>query len=154
MCAADHTRNKTMAHDLGQDFLNRETSSFHFITIVIKCAWLTTCMLDLHVRVHVCVMTQVMTSCQGLYAHISCLSVRAGSKWPTQATNTSVTFYFRSLTSHNIWQLYNREGYLYTHYMCSPASVQYAYNDIRLHNTKLHNTTHNGEYTTVCAHTT
>ena len=48
MCAADHTRNKTIyGSQFGLRF-SQQGNSFHFITIVIKCAWLTTSMLDLH----------------------------------------------------------------------------------------------------------
>ena len=51
-----------------------------------------------------------------------------------QATKT---LHMQSLTSTH-HKMYNREGYLYTHYTCSPACMQHAYNDIRLHNTVLH----------------
>ena len=54
-----------------------------------------------------------------------------------QATNTSHSHIVLHLLRLKI---YNREGYLYTHNTCSPAHVQHIYNDIRLHNTKLHNT--------------
>ena len=64
---------------------------------------------------------------------------------PMQATNTSNSHITNSL------KMYNREGYLYTNYMCSPAHVQHAYNDIILHNTKLHKSIHR-EYSTDTMH--
>ena len=54
-----------------------------------------------------------------------------GLDWPTHATNT---FYFTSLT-HFITD--NVQGGVFIHTL---THVQHGYNDIRLHNTKLHNT--------------
>ena len=73
-------------------------------------------------------------SCSRSICH-SCGLGLALHKQPTQSHHTSHHW----LTSQSL-TMYNREGYLYTHYMCLPARVQHAYNDKRLHNTKLHNT--------------
>ena len=75
----------------------------------------------------------VTVSCsRSICTHFPCV----GSDWPYAAINASQS-HLTSLT-HSL-KMYNMEGYLYTHYMCSPVRVQHAYSDIRLHNTKLHN---------------
>ena len=68
----------------------------------------------------------VMTSCQGLYACISRLSV--GSDWPMQATIEHFSHIFTS--HHNSSHNYTTGRGIYTHTnTCSPARVQHAYND-------------------------
>ena len=52
-------------------------------------------------------------------------------KQPTLHSHISLLLQLHSTSL----KIYNRERYLYTHYTCSPARVQHAYNDIRLHNT-------------------
>ena len=59
-------------------------------------------------------------------------------EWPYASNQHFTTVTHRSLQL--TLEMYNREGYLYTHYTCSPAHVQHAWHNIKWHNTKLHNT--------------
>ena len=82
VCSRPHQK-----QDYGSRFglrFSQQGNSFHFITIGIKCAWLTTCMLDLHVCVHVCVMTKVMTLSRSICTHFPFVRARSGlCKQPT-----------------------------------------------------------------------